>query len=290
MIYHMRTITKLRISTFIHRGQWMHIARARCRPSRSPALHTHIGFSELFWVERGPGFHYVNGQRIPLRVGDVVLMREKDYHGLAGANKQDLVLVNVAFDSRVLAFLHDRYFPGPDSWPWSAGKLPATFALPAVAQERLSHWADRASTAQPSRLELEGFLLDVLRLVTRPEGTKREYDILPAWLGTALRLMVEVANLRAGPAGLAKLAEKTPEHVNRMIRRHLGKTTTDLVNEIRMDHAGGQLRMTNRPIMDIALDCGLDNLAYFYLLFKKHHGTTPRRYRLREQMTLLPHA
>ena len=41
--------------------------------------------------------------------------------------------------------------------------------------------------------------------------------------------------------------------------------------------------MTDRKILDIALECGLGNLGYFYRLFAKQYGLTPRQYRLRQQ-------
>jgi AraC family cel operon transcriptional repressor len=47
-----------------------------------------------------------------------------------------------------------------------------------------------------------------------------------------------------------------------------------------MEFAARELRVTSRPIADIALDCGLNNLSHFYSLFRSAHGQTPRAYRL----------
>jgi LacI family transcriptional regulator len=35
----------------------------------------------------------------------------------------------------------------------------------------------------------------------------------------------------------------------------------------------------NTPIKEIAADCGYSNLQYFYPVFKKNTGTTPREFR-----------
>jgi AraC family cel operon transcriptional repressor len=53
-----------------------------------------------------------------------------------------------------------------------------------------------------------------------------------------------------------------------------------------MEFAAGELRTTLRPIIEIALECGISNLSHFYGLFKTAHGTTPRAYRLRHLRTI----
>jgi AraC family cel operon transcriptional repressor len=68
--------------------------------------------------------------------------------------------------------------------------------------------------------------------------------------------------------------------VARCARHHLGTTPTDYVNGIRMTYAMWQLEMADRGILDIALDCGIENLSHFYNLFRAQTGTTPRHYRL----------
>jgi AraC-like DNA-binding protein len=64
------------------------------------------------------------------------------------------------------------------------------------------------------------------------------------------------------------------------LRRHLGMTGTEFVNEARLQHAARELRLSDRPIAEIALDCGYDNLGYFYRRFKARFGRPPRQYRL----------
>ncbi len=46
------------------------------------------------------------------------------------------------------------------------------------------------------------------------------------------------------------------------------------------ERASRRVCMTSKEIIDIAADCGLDNLGYFYRLFKKRYALSPRRYRL----------
>ena len=116
----MKLIERLQRKTYLRPGMWMHVARATPVLTRPTCLHTHTGFTEVFWVEKGSGLHVVNGQRVALHAGDLVLMRESDRHGFAGMDGHPLVLVNVAFDARILPQLRRRYFPKSPQWPWLA--------------------------------------------------------------------------------------------------------------------------------------------------------------------------
>ena len=68
--------------------------------------------------------------------------------------------------------------------------------------------------------------------------------------------------------------------------RWLKQTPTEIVNTVRMDYSARQLTETARPILEIALDCGLNNLSHFYALFRQRFGVSPRKYRLRAHPTV----
>jgi AraC family cel operon transcriptional repressor len=71
------------------------------------------------------------------------------------------------------------------------------------------------------------------------------------------------------------------------VRAVFGLTPSAYINRVRMDYAARELRVTARPITDIALDCGLSNLSHFYALFRNAHGHTPRAYRLAHNRTVI---
>ena len=152
--------------------------------------------------------------------------------------------------------------------------------LAAAAMDRLGSWADQLAAMSQSQLELDAFLLDLFNLVERVDG---RWSALPDWLAEAVGRLTMADDLTGGPGQLAELAHRSPEHINRTIRKHLGITTTELINDLRLDRAARLLRMTNRPIVAIAQDCGIEHLGYFYRLFKNRFGLPPRRYRTQQQ-------
>jgi AraC family cel operon transcriptional repressor len=243
-------------------------------------LHTH-DFAEVFWIERGRGTHLINGRRVPLDAGCVVLMRPDDEHTFIGVGAQPLTLVNVAFDTDTLGHLRRRYFARPAPWPWAGDALPTMVRFNSVWIDELSAAAERLPATHQRQLDLDVFLLALLQRMSpvRHGGAAA----LPTWLHDAVESLRSEPDLSEGPLALARLADRSLDHVNRTVQRYLCKTATDLVNDIRLERAAERLRMTQRAIIQIADESGFNNLGYFYRVFTARYGVTPRRYRLAAQ-------
>jgi AraC family cel operon transcriptional repressor len=59
----------------------------------------------------------------------------------------------------------------------------------------------------------------------------------------------------------------------------LGKTPSQLVNDIRLEHSAMLLVITKTLVIDICQECGFDSLSYFYHPFKDHYNTSPIGFR-----------
>lgn len=273
---------KLLFKDIIGSAQCYHVARTVYGVGSSHRAHRH-DFAEVFWIEAGEGVHHINGHRQKLGCGDLLLIRPEDCHALA-APSSAMTLVNIAFPRQVLRDLKKRYAGGVEVWPWDKAKMPPRFSVSAHI-DQLTQWVGALGTCPNRVLELDWFLINLLHLLlpTAPAATPPGQ---PEWLHRTLTEFRNPAHLPGGVATFIDMTGLSPEHVNRTIRRCLGLTTTDLVNRLRMEYAAAQLRMTNLPIARIALDCGLENLGYFYRLFQTHFQTTPRQFRIRELRTI----
>ena len=274
---------RLRLRNFLAPGAAFHIARLALAAGDRFKRHRH-DFSEVFWIERGGGTHLVNAGRQALAPGALVFVRPDDAHAFA-AGAEGLTLVNVAFAATTLRDLRRRYLAAGERCAWMGGKLPATFTLGRAPLRELTDWADSGSAQRLTRLELDFFLIRLLRAMAVPAAPP-QHPPAPPWLTDGVARFAVPAHFADGPTGLARLCARTPEHLNRVVRQCYGKTATDLVNELRLDHAARELRMTSRAIVDIALDCGLSHLGHFYKLFTARFGVPPRRYRLAAQATM----
>jgi len=64
-----------------------------------------------------------------------------------------------------------------------------------------------------------------------------------------------------------------------VLKKELGKTFSQLVNEIRIEKSKELLLENRLSILDIALAVGFNNQNYFNMAFKKITGMTPLTYR-----------
>lgn len=88
-------------------------------------------------------------------------------------------------------------------------------------------------------------------------------------------------NYREGElSSLANIINCDMLWLSRMIKKLTGNTYTDLIQKKRLDQAAFLLNRTNISIADIGYNVGYENKSYFYRIFKKNYGETPRQYRI----------
>lgn len=78
---------------------------------------------------------------------------------------------------------------------------------------------------------------------------------------------------------LAEMLHITPNHLNKTIKNHLGKSAQSVYNEILLQEAKVLLLQTSKDISEIAFDLGFSDLSYFGKFFKKLTQQTPLEYR-----------
>lgn len=250
--------------------------------------HTHNGFAEVCWIEEGTAVHLINGKRVTLPQGSLEMIRERDRHGYQpapGKAAAGFTLVNVSFPLDTLAFLRRRYFSKETRFFWASSKLPYQCALTTIQLGWLQQWSFHLAKAPTTALEIERFLLDLICELAAHEARDR-HPSPPEWLSHALRQIRDPRHFLRGSHELARLAGRSPEHVTRVLKAHLGITATDAVNQARLDYAAGLLRNTTNKIIVISLECGFTGLGHFYRTFHKHFGVTPRVYREQHQTVI----
>lgn len=269
-----------KLADFVRPGESYHFARAEIAAGNAARYHDH-DFHEIFWATRGAGEHLLNGRTTPVEAGRLYLVRPKDRHQVTGS-AAPLHIFNLAFPSRSWRELRRRYFPKESDW-FERPAARVGWPLDARAQTELQYWAERLAVEGRPRVALDGFLMQLPRLLREPTA---EAEPLPEWLAQARRQIAQPEHFVGGTPALARLAGRSASHVARATVRWLKQTPTEIVNTARMDFSARQLAETSRPILEIALDCGLNNLSHFYALFRKRFGVSPRRYRLQAHSTV----
>ena len=120
----------------------------------------------------------------------------------------------------------------------------------------------------------EEMIRDYCLLVKQHSLSKYSYHV-----GQAITLVQYdlTADLRL--KSIADQLNVTPSYLSAMFHREYGCTLTAFINKQRIDNAVALLQTTQKPIQEIAMECGIHDVNYFIKLFKKHIGLTPNRYR-----------
>ena len=71
----------------------------------------------------------------------------------------------------------------------------------------------------------------------------------------------------------------SPDYLTRLFKKELGVNIITYINQKRIYTSLNLLKTTNLSIEEIADLIGLNNTSYFYTLFKKQIGMSPKKYR-----------
>ncbi len=69
------------------------------------------------------------------------------------------------------------------------------------------------------------------------------------------------------------------KYIGRLFKKQTGQSFHAFLNETRLAHAEDQLIFSVKSIMEIALDCGFQNVTYFNRQFMRKFGKTPGEFR-----------
>lgn len=242
-------------------------------------VHSHR-FHELFWVESGEGIEWVNGSRRELQPGLLVLVRAEDAHAFSTTHKgANVCFVNFGFSLDCWRRVRNRGTELEGNYFDRVRHEERAHLLSIDEMERLRVMSHDLQAGSRDSFTADTFLAGVIALL-KNRGKKRAQSALPDWLAVACEQIRRYPNFTYGTSSFVQLAGRSPEHVSRELRRHLGITPTELVSRVRLDYVAQQLIATQRDILDIAYDAGFENMGHFYERFRAAFKTTPRRYRM----------
>ena len=140
-----------------------------------------------------------------------------------------------------------------------------------------SHYAGQIENVRTIKQSLnlqENMIRDFCQLVKRHSLSKYSY-----YVGHTITLIQFdlTADLR-----LKTIAEKfnvNSSYLSTIFHKEVGCTLTEYINQQRVEKGIRLLKLTSKPVQEIAAECGIQDVNYFIKLFKKQTGMTPNRYR-----------
>jgi AraC family cel operon transcriptional repressor len=271
----------------------LHSASFLNYPDRGPAsyitsksqlkvCHCHDYF-EIFLVDQGQGEHRVNGSSQAIAAGFLCFVRPRDIH-YYDALSDNFRIINIIIPESIVSTLFGFLGAGYERDRLLAPPLPPFVnldfsELTALIREleQLILYKKIMKTASDTAYRITIFnIMTKYFALNRLDTTSGQ---IPQWLRWLSLEMLKKEHFKKGLPALYKLSGKSPEHLSRSCKKHLNKTPSKLVNDIRLEHSAKLLTTTNIPIVEISADCGFESLSYFYHRFKEHYGLSPRDFR-----------
>ena len=109
-------------------------------------------------------------------------------------------------------------------------------------------------------------------LTTDSQGDKRIQGILQ-FIGENHTRKITIKDM-------ADLTFMTEVSFCKFFKRRFRKSFTNYLNEFRIRKSCQLLRETDKKLIDVAMDCGYENMSFFHRQFKKYLSMTPNEYRL----------
>lgn len=254
-------------------------------PKGGTIPHAHE-FAEIILVLSGSILHRVNGGNQELKANTIVFLRPSDCHSLHPApGLPDCELLLLSFSLEFFAdlsrFLEDDTF----LHRYTEQVLPASFTISEKNMRELALNLRNLNTLNISltekKIRCKVLLLELLtRFFLAPERTAAA-TTRPAWLNDLCERMQKKENFIPGLKRMQLLSGYTPEYLCAVFRRHLGKTPTAYINELRLTCAARRLTDSDESIDSIARNLHFNSLSRFYRLFREQFGTPPADYRKR---------
>lgn len=248
-------------------------------PRYQMPLHWHLEY-ELILVMEGAFSLSLDGKPFPMGPGDCAWVGDGIVHG---GTPQDCVYECVVFDLGTL--LDSTPVCAKSAGAFLAQGSGCTGVFPRGSVQ--AELADRLFEAMEK--ESPGYEWTTVGLMWQIMGSllagRPAQPALSHSREKTMRLKNVLAYIRDnfdGPVtleGLAKVAGMNPKYFCRAFFQMTGRTPIDYLNYYRIEQAGEQLLLTSRPVTEIALGCGFNDMSYFSRMFSRHKGVSPSRYR-----------
>lgn len=233
-----------------------------------PPLHWH-DFYEIEYIKSGSGYCVINDQQYPIQENMLFFMTPLDSQLLIFENP--LKTVTIMFTEEWILNEVKNFLTGP-------GILRA-FPFPDA-----SRMAAECNTKNPYNYlylkeRLNCLLIDVARSIQHT-GAVRTYS------EPIQNALFYIQSNIYGSLDFNDVAQKvglSPQYFCRLFHKSVGKTYTEYINALRLDHAAKLLLHTEHPVSEVYRLSGFGSLAHFMRCFKEKYLISPYQYRKHHQ-------
>lgn len=239
-----------------------------------PFSHRHF-FYAVYWIHQGSGIHVIDFEEYEIKPNRIFFVKPEQIHFLHN---------DTMMEYSALQFTEEFMSCSDTGYQTEEREIAVCHDLTLEEQERMEILFKQISAEAVSGLEYSTALIQseintLLLDLERIGLDKRRYTALPDLL-LKYRMLVEkqytatrLVQKYAGQLGVSA------NYLNVLVRKYLGKSALNLINERVILEIKRRLLRTEKGVSEIAYELGFDELSYFSRFFKRHTGMTPIAFR-----------
>lgn len=248
----------------------------------------------LLWMLEGSAELHTQEQRQTLSANSLTVINRHQRWQLSAdaANTTLRVTLSGQWLTRLYSdvFSHDYHIPDETSGNWPQCDELRHLLRQLLVVTLINH---------PSRYRLEAhrWLGEILLLLTtrfqQPARLSQRADN-PGWSKRITQVVERIDASFTRRITLAEIADAefvSEAWLSRLFRKEVGVSFMQYITALRLEKAADALRLTNRPLHQIALEQGFASTRMMSDLFRRHHNMTPSEFRrLRQSAAGSPRA
>jgi len=241
--------------------------------------HCH-NYYELFIVLKGNVCHIVNSTEQHLHPGQLLFIRDFDFHNYRSTDGKYFEFLNIAFTidyfDEMAKYLGKKF---PSDNLISAELPPCTYLIEREKEKLFYEFTNLGSCIdeETAKIKFRTLLLDVFMKYFF--DYKEEKNDIPLWLEITVEKMKKPLNFVKGSHQMYEISGKSREHLSRSLKKYYGVTISEFLNTLRLEYCINLLANSNLSVTDICYECGFENISWFYKIFEEKYGSTPSKYR-----------
>ena len=252
-------------------------------------LHWHSEL-ELIVIKKGRGIVSADLEKRAVSSGDIVLIRPGQLHSIEQEQNHNMKYENIIFKPELLIsgsadLCAIRYI-----LPFMEGAIPSeTYLTPALSYYKeiseCIRQIDLLCSAQPEgyQLAVKSFLFRFFYLLI---SNSRKKETASASQTKSLEKMKSILKYveehyaeHITIDDMASLTYYSKSHFMKFFKQNMGSGFIEYLNDYRLTMSERLLKSSDSSVLEIAQQCGFDNLSYFNRIFKRKYGLSPGKWR-----------
>ena len=264
--------------------------RPHTRFIRFPA-HSH-NYVEMIYMCQGSTVHTINGDRIELKTGELLILNQNAVQEILPAGEYDIAVnfivlpefFNTAFsmigaeENQLKDFLVGALCGRDEETSYLYFHVADILPVQNLIENMVwTIFYDISNKRSSNQITMGLLFLQLLNYMDKMEAGGRKFDT--EIMANVYRYIED--HFKEGT--LSELAVEMKVDVywlSREIKKKSGKTYKELLQEKRMQQAVYLLINSRIAVSDIIEAVGYDNTSYFYRKFKERYGISPKEYRI----------